>query len=118
MYADDTQLYASDRPSNIDSLVLTMSECINEVMKWMKINKLKMNEEKTEVILCNTKKDTIASGTIDSLRIGSEVITFSDKARNLGVYFDSALTLQPYINHLCKIMYLELRRIGQLSHFF
>ena len=43
MYADDIQLYASQKPSNIDSLVLTMSECV----KWsneMDENKQTKNE--------------------------------------------------------------------------
>ena len=56
MYADDTQLYISIEPTNVHDLVNTLELCINDVKTWMLENKLKLNDEKTEVLLCNPKK--------------------------------------------------------------
>ena len=42
--------------------------CVNEVSEWMLVNKLKLNEDKTEVMLCNPKKIDI-DPSIDSINI-------------------------------------------------
>ena len=85
MYADDTQLYMSIEPTNVHDLVNTLEACINDVKTWMLENKLKLNDEKTEVLLCNPKKYDV---DVNSLNIGCDSIQFSSSVKNLGVYFD------------------------------
>ena len=116
MYADDTQLYASVLPKDMESLFKSIEECINDVKNWMNINKLKLNESKTEILFCNPKK-LRCSDKIRPLKIEGQNIMFTDQARNLGVYFDSRLSMEYHVNYLCKCMYLELRRIGHLSKY-
>ena len=56
MYADDTQLYLSIEPSNVSALVCDLEKkCICDAKNWMLINKLELNDDKTESILCNPK---------------------------------------------------------------
>ena len=74
-YADDSQLYLSIKPSNINDLVFSLEKCISEVKDWMNTNKLKLNDEKTEVVLINPKNYDV---DISSLKIGDEDIVFSD----------------------------------------
>ena len=50
MYADDTQVYSSSRPENFTTLVKKFESCISHVKNWMIVNKLKMNEDKTELL--------------------------------------------------------------------
>ena len=52
-----------------------------------------------------------------SLTIGTDKIYFSEKAKNLGIYFDSDLSMNHHMNNLCKNLYLQLRRIGHLASF-
>ena len=47
MYADDTQIYKSCRPSEIVNTI----NSISNVKTWMFHNKLQMNDDKTEAIL-------------------------------------------------------------------
>lgn len=75
-----------------------------------------MNEEKTEVLFCNPKKLKQDIG-VHFITINHEKICFSEKAKNLGVYFDCNLSMEHQINHLCKSLFYELRKIGQLSTF-
>ena len=114
MYADDTQLYKSVPPSEIEILATTMGLCIDDVKSWMIDNKLQLNEDKTEILLCNPKKSHIP---VDHICTENEKLTFSDKAKNLGVYFDSKLSMEHHVNYLCTILFCELRRIGQMSMF-
>uniref|UniRef100_A0A8C4SGV0 Reverse transcriptase domain-containing protein n=1 Tax=Erpetoichthys calabaricus TaxID=27687 RepID=A0A8C4SGV0_ERPCA len=49
-YADDTQLYLSiapDDPKSLDSL----TQCLTCISEWMNSNFLKLNKEKTEILL-------------------------------------------------------------------
>ena len=46
LYADDTQLYGSVYPNELPDLIDRFEHCIAEVKAWMKVNKLKLNDEK------------------------------------------------------------------------
>lgn len=115
MYADDTQLYMSTFPGDQSLMLKTMEECVYDVKSWMNDNKLKMNEEKTEVMLCDPK------GKCESISnyicIENEQVQFTEKARNLGIIFDNKLSMDHHLKYLSSILFCELRRIGQMAPF-
>ena len=49
-YADDTQLYLSFS-SKPGEAVAVLNQCLSTVMDWMRANKLRLNPDKTEVLL-------------------------------------------------------------------
>ena len=49
VYADDTQMYGSSPSDQIDSLLDKISTSTDDINLWMSANKLKMNNEKTEI---------------------------------------------------------------------
>ena len=54
LYADDSQLYLSfsyTNPSHLDTTISRLEECITVIKKWMTVNFLKLNDDKTEFIL-------------------------------------------------------------------
>ena len=51
---------------------------------------------------------------IPDLIICNEQISSTSKAKNLGVILDSALTMEPKINEICKKACWEIRNIGRL----
>ena len=56
--ADDQQNYLSFKPNNPTSLKTckeSLEACISEIQKWMRTNKLKLNDDKTEVVLFGTR---------------------------------------------------------------
>ena len=65
-------------------------KCISEVKDRMNINRLKLNEEKTEVVLINPEKYDV---DVSSLKIGDEDIMLNDKAKNLDIFLDKNLTI-------------------------
>ena len=111
MYADDTQLYKSVPFSDLQLLVQSIETCSGNVKKWMTDNKLKMNNEKTEILLCGPKK-YVESSDCDHICIEGENISFSDNARNLGVYFDCTFSMEHHVKQLCKSLFFELRKIS------
>ena len=50
LYADDTQVYGSCRPTAVEAFASKISECVCVVASWMKSNRLKLNADKTEVL--------------------------------------------------------------------
>ena len=113
-YADDSQLYLCIEPSDVHDLIFSIEKCINDVKRWMYYNKLKINDDKTEVILINPKKYNIQ---YDHLKIGAENIFFSESAKNLGVYLDQNLSMKLHISNLSRAIYLEIRKLKSMSKF-
>ena len=116
MYADDSQIYMSIEPSRIDELVSNVEICINSIREWMLINKLKLNDDKTEVLLLNPRSFEVPV-QYTSIRIGEENIEFSESAKNLGVVINNTLSMHDNITNVCKSMYLEIRRMKHMSKY-
>ena len=114
MYADDTQLYLSIEPNNSHVLMSTIEDCVNDVKNWMLMNRLKLNEDKTEIILCNPKHFDVP---FDSLYIGDEQVKFNKIGKNLGVMFDEDLNMGQHILDLSKAIYIEIRKLKHMSKF-
>ena len=69
IYADDTQIYMSFTP-NIDCISFSISkieECIKDIEAWMMINRLKLNGDKTEMLIIGTKNNAGNCQTYPSL---------------------------------------------------
>ena len=62
-YADDTQLYLPFQPDDTaaqESAVASMEACIQDIRNWMTKDSLKINDDKTEVILIG--RSTVEEG--------------------------------------------------------
>ena len=98
------------------SVTYDLSKCSEEINIWMTNNKLKMNNDKTEILLCGTNAK-LKSIDCNSLKIGSEIINFSPKVKNLGIFIEETLSMDCAVSHIRKCCYLELRKIAQLRPF-
>jgi hypothetical protein len=102
-YADDTQLYVSFSPDSSASMELalnSMTNCLADIRKWMLTDKLKLNDDKTELLLIGTKKQ-LNKVNIDSIAVGSTDVVPTSSVRNLGAWFDSQLSMSSHISKLC-----------------
>ena len=93
VYADDTQLYISFSPNDIDEQLNTLSateDCIAAIRSWMSKDQLKLNDDKTEFLLVGTNQQLAKVG-IKDIKVGCVEISPSSSVRNLGVWFDSCL---------------------------
>ena len=70
LYADDIQLYLSFKATlNYQEPAVTrMEACINEIDAWMIYNKLKLNKDKTELLIIGAQHRT--RPTIECIRGG------------------------------------------------
>ena len=116
-FADDTQLYTHTDPSDIDSTVQLMQECIGEVKSWMTFSKLKLNDDKTEALLfCNNKSRSTLS-LPNSIQVASSDILFKTSTRNLGYIISDNMSTNNFINHICRSAYTAIRQISSFRHY-
>ena len=54
-FADDFQLHKSSVPSDFPVLACCLKDCIEDVAEWMADSRLKMNDDKTELIAIGTR---------------------------------------------------------------
>ena len=55
MYADDNQLYFPFKTQEVDLAKPKIEECIASICNWMNLNELKLNHDKTEIMLFHSK---------------------------------------------------------------
>ena len=88
--------------------------CLAKITKWMNQQCLKINPEKTEIILFHPKHlkgNIIIHGTLlDS----KECIRFSDTVKNVGVLLDNHLELDKHINKIVSHCFKLLKDIGRI----
>lgn len=76
-------------------------------------NRLKLNDDKTELIVLSTRRHKDISGSIN-IKIGDAIINPTETVRNLGVHIDQRLSMETHVNNLRKSCYAQLRMIGRI----
>ena len=113
-YADDTQLYLSMKPDEVDQLS-KFKACLKDIKSWMTSNYLLLNSDKTEIIVLGPKhlRDQLIDGnfTLDGINITSRATV-----KNLGVTFDQDMSFQSHIKQITKIAFFHLRNIAKVRH--
>ena len=115
-YADDTQLLDSAAPTNMNPLTQNMENCIASVKEWMDSNKLKLNGDKTELLVSGTKHFLSTLEQPPSLSIDNTIIQPAPIVKNLGVFLDPILSLKEHISFKCKTANYNIRNIAFIRH--
>ena len=90
-YADDIQIYLSVKPDeNWASENSAIEACVAEVGGWMNRNILKLNQEKSELIVFSSKHRIRRVNDL-SLTIGGRLLHAVQSVRNLGSYYGQRL---------------------------
>ena len=84
-YADDSQLQNSATPDRLPDLIDSMRLWTDDIKDWMTDNKLKLNDDKTEVMIISSSRMSTALSIPESFDIGNASVPFSDTVKNLGV---------------------------------
>ena len=114
LYADDTQVYISLSQSNAQESLSTFSDCLTDILSWMESSKLKLNPDKTDLIIIGTKQQR--NKVINHFPVkllGSDTFP-SDTVRNLGVIFDSDFNFRQHISQVCKSCFYHIRDLRRI----
>jgi len=115
IYADDTQIYCSFDLSDSDNTKSRIENCIADIRLWMISQKLKLNDDKTEIIILSAPSHT-TQVNCGNIVIGDSCVVPAASARNLGVIFDHHLTMESHIKMVSKNAYYHLRNIASIRN--
>ena len=106
LFADDSQLYASfkikDTNDEMAALARTQA-CVGELKAWMTHRHLQLNDDKTEVLVITTP--SLASmHSLTDVVIGDSILQPTAVTRNIGVMFDSELSMKSQVSKQCQVL--------------
>jgi hypothetical protein len=110
LYADDSQIYGSCRPSTHLELQSRISACIDDVADWMRSNRLQLNSAKTE-ILWSASSRRLHQLPHTMLRVGTEHVTPSVVVRDLGILLDSDVSMKSHVMRTVSTCFFVLRQL-------
>ena len=117
LYADDTQMYLTFNPvnENLSTIKSSIESCVSDVRAWMSSNCLKLNDDKSELLIFHSKR--VPRPNITAINIGEESISPVESCRNIGVTYDETLSFDEHIRSITKTAFWHLRNIYQIRHY-
>ena len=109
-FADDLQLQMSAPSDRISELLYSMQSCIGDVNAWATENMLKLNDNKTELMLVTSKRTKHLHNLPTSITIGNAQVPFKQSVKNLRFTLDCHLTMNAHVSNIDQTCYFELRR--------
>ena len=106
-YADDNQLYLSDRHETIPALRSKLIFFISKINVWIASNKLKLNRDS---LRCPIKRKQHLYD-LSPLPLGGATISPSSVIRDLGILVAGDLSILGHVNQLVSRCFHQLRRI-------
>jgi len=117
MYADDTQLYADFDVTNFSEVKNKMEKCIADIREWLSLNCLKLNDDKTELLIIGQPTQLNKIDKYPTITIGNTVVKSVPSARNIGAVLDCRLKMTEQVNSVCGSCYAGLRSLGKIRSF-
>ena len=115
LYADDTQIYFRISDANLDSLKIKF--VIEKVQVWMSSRKLKLNTDKTEIMLVGTDYHLQNLNFPAHCNLNNNDIRIKNEVRNLGVIFDSDLTMKSHVKRVKSSVIGNIINISRISKY-
>ena len=104
-------------PDRISVLLHSMQSCVSDVKAWATANMLKLNDNKTELMLVTSKRTKHLHNLPSSITIGNAQIPFKQSVKNLGFTLDCHLTLNAHVSNIARTCYFELCRLASIRRF-
>ena len=99
LFANDSCLFTSG--GNLSCIVHKMQDSLNKLVQWCDLNGLKISMNKTVAVLFTRRRDRLDS----ILKINGESMKVENKAKFLGIIFDSQLNWNSHVSYIvdmCK----------------
>ena len=118
LYADDTQLYISFNTNccaDLDEAKLRIERCVKEIDLWMCKNLLKLNRDKTELVVIRSKFRN--RPTLEYVQVGDEFIAPNLHVRNVGVIMDNCFCMEQHVKKICSEANYHLWNISKIRKY-
>ena len=88
--------------------------CLNDIDDWMLANMLKLDRDKTELLVIGPKHKV--NPAIKGIYVAGDYIEASNSVRNVGVIFDFHLNLEKHVMNACKMAFYHIRNIARIRN--
>ena len=118
-YADDNSGSRSFSViSEFETLVERIPTLLSMIKSWMDFHFLKLNEDKTEIIIFGNRAFLNRPAQIQGcFSTSGTCLRFSDTVKYLGVHLDSHLNFDSHINHITSSSYIHIRKIRSIRKY-
>ena len=116
-FADGLQLQMSTPPDRISELLHSLKSYICDVNAWATANILKLNDNKTELMLVTSKRSKHLHSLPTCNTIGNAQIPFKQSVKNLCITLDCLLNMNAHVSNIARTCYFELRRLASIRRF-
>ena len=116
-FTNELQLQMSAPPDRISELLHYMQSYISDVKAWATANMLKLNDNKTKLMLVTSKRTRHLHNLPTSITIGNAQIPFKKSVKNLGFALDCHLTMNVHVSNIARKCYFELHRLASIRRF-
>jgi len=113
LYADDSQIYDSCRPSAYLELQSRISTCIDHVAEWMRSNRLQLNAAKYE-ILWSAVGRRLHQLPQTRLRVDTDFVTPSSAVWDLGIHLYSDMSMSSHVRKTVSTCFAVLRQLRSI----
>lgn len=96
LFANDTRVYGTGRPSAVADLQNRAAACIDDMALWMMANRLQRIADKTEVLWCASARRQHQI-PLSGLRVSADVVLPSTSVPDVGIYLESDLSLWTHV---------------------
>ena len=113
MYADDVIIYTS--ATSKDELESRLKACIDNISNWYSMNKLCINEKKSNVMVIGSKWQLKSLNLDDfTISVDSDKLFLASQAKYLGLWVRNDLSWDDHILELCRKMYYYFHMFRRL----
>ena len=116
-FADDLQLQMSTPPDGISELLHSIQSSIGNVKAWAIANMLKLNDNKTDIMLVTSKRIKHLHNLPTSITIVNAQIPFKQSVKKLGSTLDCHITMNVHFTKIARTRYFELRHLASICGF-
>ena len=114
LYADDSELYISFSSGNSAAALNGLQSGLASVQSWMSTNKMKLNPDKTELLLIGNEGQRSKYLSMFPIELLG-VETYPEKsAHNLGVIFDKNFNFRSHISAICRSCIYHIRDLRRI----
>ena len=113
IFADDTQIYLSCLPSELDRGINLIAHDVGVIARYASDNGLKLNLAKSKAIILGSRAfvSRLDISTLPRISVDGTALPFVSEVRNLGVMMSSNLSWRSHVLSISRRVHFSLHRL-------
>ena len=115
-YADDSNIYKSCKPANVDSTIECVQKTLNDIYKWSKQKNLLFNPDKTKFMIFTTNRPRLRDAALQMCPDENTVLNRTESSKVLGVQLQQQLNWDVHLAEVTKSCYSTIAILRKLKN--